>query len=116
MKKILLLLIATSSCASLMGMQHKQITPVSTNTVAAGMGDVSLTHNPAVQAATLHNKKGFCDTSSDLCGGVCVSCMLCPTFCCAVAWDTAHIISDRRKQKCYPHTKEIAALCYCFLH
>ena len=117
MKKTLLLLITTSSCASLMGMQeHKQIIPASINTVSAGMEDSVLTHNTATQATTLQNKKGFCDFCDRMVGGACVSCMLCPNFCGAVAWDTAHIISDRKEKKCYPHTKDIAALCYCFLH
>lgn len=119
MHKILLLLIATSTYASLMGMaQHKQITPaLPANNGAARMEDIELTRNTATQSTTSDNARGFCDNSCDLmCCGVCAACMLCPIFSAAVVWDTAHVISDCKEKKCYPETKEAAKLCYCFLH
>ncbi len=115
MKHVLLLLIATSSCTSLMGMaEQKQITPIlPANSTAARMENIESTHNSTTQATTSNNRIGYCDR---ICCGAIAACVLCPNFTAAVAWDTAHIISDRKENKCYPHTKEIAKLCYCFMH
>lgn len=108
MHKILLLLIATSTYASLMGMaQHKQITPaLPANNGAARMEDIELTRNTATQSTTSDNARGFCDNSCDLmCCGVCAACMLCPIFSAAVVWipHTSYLTAKKksaiRKQK-----------------